>query len=162
MPFIAQRRAAVLLVLSAMLCGNSAGLLAQQAPATLSAREADDAAVSGRLVLIDIRSPDEWRETGIPASAHAITMHQDQQSFLSELAAATGGSKSAPIALICAVGNRSANLQAWMRQAGYTNVSDVSEGMIGGRRGPGWLRTGLPTRPWRPGGSAPVASKPNP
>ncbi len=104
--------------------------------------------MSGALVLLDIRSPDEWRETGVPASGHAITMHQPQARFLAELAAATGNSKTTPIALICAVGGRSATLQRWLTQAGYTAVSDVSEGMIGSTKGPGWIKSGLPTRTW--------------
>lgn len=133
---------------------------AQQSPIKLTASEANAAALARQIVLIDIRTPDEWRETGVAASAHAITMHQKQEEFLRELAAVTGGSTSAQIALICAVGNRSANLQAWLRRAGYTNVSDVAEGMIGGPRGVGWIKSGLPLRQWLPGRSAPSANSP--
>lgn len=157
---IARRRAVLSLLFVGLFFSIGSVVLAQSAPLKMSVREANEAALAGKLVLIDIRTPDEWRETGLPVSAHAITMHQDQQTFLRELAAATGGSKSAAIALICAVGNRSANLQAWMRNAGFSNVTDVAEGMIGGRRGAGWVRSGLPVRPWRPGESAPANSQP--
>ena len=123
--------------------------------AVLSSREAHAKAVAGDLVLIDIRTPDEWRETGVPASGHTITMHQSQQTFLRELGDAVGGSRQRPIALICAVGNRSAFLRGWLRRAGFENVIDVSEGMIGGRRGPGWIKSGLPLRRWSAGSTKP-------
>lgn len=60
-----------------------------------------------------------------------------------------------PIALICAVGNRSAFLQGWLRKAGFENVFDVSEGMIGGRLGAGWIKSGLPLRRWAAGATKP-------
>ena len=31
-----------------------------------------------------------------------------------------------------------------LRQAGYSGFIDVSEGMLGSARGPGWVATGLP------------------
>ena len=114
----------------------------------LGAREAHAAALAGQVVLVDIRTPAEWRATGVPASGHAITMHQAPEAFLREISAATSGSKSRPIALICATGNRSALIQTILRQAGYTDVADVAEGMSGGRRGDGWIKAGLPVRTW--------------
>jgi rhodanese-related sulfurtransferase len=130
--------------------------LAQNAtPERMTAQVAHNAAIAGDIVLLDIRSPEEWRETGLPASGFAVTMHQSKESFLAEVAAAAGGSKTKSIALICATGNRSARMQDWLRQAGYTSVADVSEGMVGGTRGTGWLRSGLPIRRWSPGKTAP-------
>lgn len=145
------RRAALALAIVALataLAAPAGPAWSQALPPNLSAADAHAAAVAGRVVLIDIRTPQEWKETGVPASAHAITMHQTQEGFLSALAAATNGSKAAPIALICAVGNRSANLSGWLRRAGYTAISDVGEGMLGGSRGRGWIKAGLPVRPW--------------
>ena len=37
--------------------------------ATLSVREAHEQAKAGKLLLIDIRRPDEWRDTGVPEGA---------------------------------------------------------------------------------------------
>jgi rhodanese-related sulfurtransferase len=84
-------------------------------------------------------------------------MHQNQRTLLQALDDAVEGSRRRPIALICAVGNRSAFLQGWLRKAGFENVFDVTEGMVGGRRGAGWIKTGLPVRRWVPG-----ATKPHP
>ena len=120
-------------------------------PPVMSAREAHAKALAGELVLVDIRAPDEWRKTGVAASGYAITMHQDQATFMRQLAEATGGSRQKPVAVICAVGNRSAFLQGKLKQAGFENVIDVAEGMIGGRRGIGWINSGLPLRLWAPG-----------
>jgi rhodanese-related sulfurtransferase len=112
----------------------------------LAPAEAHAKAVAGDLVLVDIRTPDEWRETGVPATAHAISMHQDAPRLLAALAQATGGNLSKPLALICRTGNRSSHLQAELQKAGYTNILNVAEGVVGGPFGQGWLKAGLPVR----------------
>jgi rhodanese-related sulfurtransferase len=121
----------------------------------MSARESHAKAAAGELVLIDIRSPEEWRETSVPASAHAITMHQDHKTFMMQLGTATGGMREKHVALICATGGRSAALQVRLRRAGFANVTNVAEGVLGGRNGPGWIKSGLPLRRWAPGLEAP-------
>lgn len=108
--------------------------------------EAHARAQAGEIVLVDIRTPEEWKETGVPATAHAITMHQDPRRFVQQVLAAMGGDRTRPVALICRTGNRSSILQAEMRRAGFTNVADVGEGMAGSRHGKGWLKSGLPIR----------------
>ena len=112
----------------------------------ISAAEAFAAASAGELVLVDIRTPQEWRETGIGAPAHAISMHG--ADFFDRLAELIGPDRSRAIALICATGGRSAFMQFHLRGRGYTNVQDVGEGMLGGRSGPGWIRAGLPIKPY--------------
>ena len=114
--------------------------------AVLDPQTAHAKAEAGEIVLVDIRTPEEWRETGVPASAHAITMNQQPAAFLAALGSVAGTDKTKPIALICRTGNRSAHLAAELRKAGFKNISDVAEGVAGGRNGPGWLRGGLPVR----------------
>lgn len=114
----------------------------------LEVRQAHSRAKAGEIVLIDVRRPSEWRASGVPASGHAITMHQDGRRFVSQLLAATGGDKARPLALICATGGRTTWLQARLRQAGFTNLINVTEGMMGSRYGAGWLKKGLPVRQW--------------
>lgn len=118
--------------------------------------EAHARARAGEIVLVDIHTPDEWKETGVPASAHAITMHQDPRAFTQKLLAVMGGDRTRPVALICRTGNRSSNLQAEMRKAGFTRVVDVGEGMAGSRHGKGWLKSSLPIRRGVDVTSAPV------
>lgn len=101
-------------------------------------------ALAGDLLLIDIRDPTEWRETGIGDIALPISVHVP--GFLPTLDAAMGGDKGRAIALICAAGSRSAMIASQLAAHGYGNVADVGEGMSGSVAGPGWLRRGLPVK----------------
>ena len=119
------------------------------APARLSAAEAHEKAAADQLILIDIRSPKEWRDTGIGASATPISMHLP--GFMEKIAKATGGDTSRPVAVICAAGGRSTVIAPKLEKAGYTSIYNVAEGMLGGRYGKGWIPSGLPLKPYSPG-----------
>ena len=110
--------------------------------AKLTVAQAHQAAANGEVVLVDIRTPREWAQTGVPEGAHAIDMRRDD--FLAALSQVAGTDKGRPIAVICARGVRSARLSRALTEAGYTNIVDVPEGMLGSGAGPGWLKTGLP------------------
>ena len=69
-------------------------------------------------------------------------MHE--RGFEQQLFAARDLAAGRPVALICATGGRSAQLLAALKRAGYSGFIDVSEGMLGSRRGPGWIARGLP------------------
>jgi rhodanese-related sulfurtransferase len=103
-------------------------------------------ASKGEIVLVDVRRPSEWRQTGIPASGQPITMHQSGEKFLADLLAATGGRRDKPLALICATGGRTSWLLPRLKKAGFTKVYNVAEGMHGSRYGDGWLKQGLPIK----------------
>lgn len=106
-------------------------------------------AQQGAIFLIDIRTPREWRATGIGEGAHPIDMrHED---FVQALELLTEGNRAAPVALICARGVRSARLSNQLTQAGFTNIIDVPEGMLGSAAGPGWVRAGLPVTDYEEG-----------
>ena len=81
----------------------------------LEVSQAHARAKAGEIVLVDVRRPSEWRASGVPASGHAITMHQNGVLFLAKLLAATGGDKTRPLALICATGGRTTWLQPRLR-----------------------------------------------
>lgn len=104
---------------------------------------AHEGARKGAFVLVDIRRPDEWKRTGVGEGAYPIDMRRED--FTTELLGITGGDKSAPVALICARGVRSRRLAARLTEAGFTNIIDVPEGMMGSGAGPGWIKSGLPT-----------------
>jgi len=110
----------------------------------LTVSEAHTSATGGQIFLIDIRRPDEWQNTGVGEGAYPIDMRR--KDFIAALDEVTGGDKSAPVALICARGVRSARLSNRLTEAGYTNIIDVPEGMLGSPAGPGWLQSGLPVR----------------
>jgi len=109
---------------------------------TLSAQEAFNGANEGTLTLIDIRTPGEWARTGVGTGAIPIDMRAPD--FLDQLMQNVDGNPNAPIALICATGGRSSRLAKALTTAGFTNILDVSEGMMGSRAGPGWISQGLP------------------
>jgi rhodanese-related sulfurtransferase len=118
----------------------------QATASVLSPQEAAAQAATGSRVLVDVRTPEEWRETGIPAPARAITMHQSRARFIAELDAALGGDRTRPLAIICRTGNRTGRLAPELRALGFSNVADVAEGTVGGANGPGWIKAGLPLR----------------
>ena len=101
------------------------------------------------LLLLDVRSPGEWRQTGIPEGARPVTIHDPRglPGFIDAVTAATGGDRERPIALICAAGVRSTLAQKALVGAGFTDVLNVKEGFFGSPNGPGWLKRGLPVAP---------------
>lgn len=110
--------------------------------AALAVEQAYAQATQGRVLLVDIRRPDEWRRTGVAAGAVPLDMRRgDFEQALDELAQ---GDRNRRIALICARGVRSAHLSNRLTQAGFTQVLDVPQGMLGSSAGPGWLAQGLP------------------
>jgi rhodanese-related sulfurtransferase len=122
---------------------------AEASPETIvDAAMAHERARAGEIVLVDVRRPSEWKSSGVPASGHAITMHQDGAQFLAKLRQAAAGNLARPIALICATGGRTTWLLPHLQKAGFTNVLNVAEGMFGSTHGKGWLKHGLPVRRW--------------
>lgn len=112
----------------------------------LSATEAFEAHARQEITLVDIRRPEEWRQTGVAVGAERINMVHPQglQGFAQTLYDRVGRDLDAPIVLICRTGSRTGRLQPILTEMGFTNVSHVPEGMIGSRAGPGWIARGLP------------------
>ncbi len=115
----------------------------------LSAPEAHARALAGKLLIIDVRSPAEWRQTGVAKGARPVTIHDPDGAagFLKAMLAAVGGDKTRPIAIICARGARSARANRFLQAKGFTRVHDMSEGMLGRGSQPGWIARGLPVVP---------------
>ena len=95
--------------------------------------------------IVDIRTPAEWRQTGIIQGAIPIMFFDEQgnydvRKFLQELNKRVDTSK--PFAIICHVGNRSAIVADFLsKQLGYT-VIDLVGGMDEAKR------RGLPMTPY--------------
>ncbi len=109
---------------------------------TLTAPEALAAVEAGRLVLVDVRRPDEWAATGIAKGAVPIDMRRDD--FVEAVSAALQARPGQPVAFICARGVRSRRVTEMMRALGGVEIVDIPEGMLGSSAGPGWLERGLP------------------
>jgi rhodanese-related sulfurtransferase len=129
--------------LAALLLMFSIAMPASAGP-ELTAPEALAAAQTGKVRLIDIRTPAEWRETGTAPGAGRVDFYRGPQHVLQYLDQETQGDKNAPIALICRTGNRTSQLQKYLQHLGYKQVWNVKEGMQGSSAGPGWLKRGLP------------------
>ena len=115
----------------------------------LSAPEAYARVEVGKMTLIDIRRPEEWRQTGVAKDARRINMeHPDGLiAFLRQVAVEVKGDGNAPIGLICRTGNRTTYIQQVMQEVGFTQVYNIQEGMAGSAAGPGWIARGLPVEP---------------
>jgi rhodanese-related sulfurtransferase len=127
--------AAMLLVLTTTLAWGQSKI---DAPTAL------DLAKKGEIVLVDIRRPSEWQETGVASVARPITMHED--GFVAKLEKLIKANPGKKVALICAGGVRSARMQSILSNMGVTDAIDVTEGMMGNGDKPGWIARGLPVR----------------
>ncbi|WP_204115724.1 rhodanese-like domain-containing protein [Shimia biformata] len=108
----------------------------------LSATRANVMIEAGELILIDIRRPDEWEATGVAKGAWPLDMRQ--QAFGGWLIETIARNPDRRIAIICRTGNRSGQLQTILKKNNINDVLDVSEGMVGGPNGKGWIASGLP------------------
>ena len=110
-----------------------------------SVLEFKDAQQKGQLI-IDIRRPEEWAETGILEGAQTITaftesgaLHPDFQRKFFPLI----GDENTPVYLYCRTGNRTGTLgNALVNQVGLRNVTHLKTGIVG------WKKDGLITVPY--------------
>lgn len=141
------------LLITAVLAVGSVGITTQFFPVSaqdatpngveiMTSDVAYEAAKSGDIILVDIRRPDEWQATGIGEGAVALDMREE--SFVNSLVSLRETYPDKLIALICRTGNRSGNVVSVLAGQNFPGLVDVSEGMVGGRNGPGWLARGLP------------------
>ena len=125
-----------------------AALLAAGTPLRADVTPVDNAALK-RLMqrgvpIIDIRTPEEWRETGIIEGSRLLTFFDaqgryDVRAWLSELAT-IASFRDDPFALICDSGGRSAMVSHFLdAQLGYRHVFDVPGGIAQ------WTAEGRPT-----------------
>ncbi len=112
----------------------------------LSAPDAQRLSVAGELTLIDIRTPEEWRQTGVAQGAKLVNMVHPggADGFVSEILKRVDGDADAPIGLICRTGNRTTQIQRLLVSRGLSQVYNITEGMVGSSAGPGWIKRGLP------------------
>lgn len=115
----------------------------------ISAPEAQALADSGRAILIDIRTPEEWRTTGVPAGAKRADASQKDgpAGFLHDVLEIVADRRDVTLVLICRTGNRTARARAFLLSKGFAEVYHVKEGVAGSEAGPGWFKRGLPVEP---------------
>lgn len=97
----------------------------------------------GGALLVDVREPSEWAQTGMPMDAVGISV--SRSDFVAEVLKASGGDKSKPVAVFCRSGSRSVKAANALVEAGFTNVTNVGDGWIGREGvGAGWGASDLP------------------
>lgn len=121
----------------------SPSVIAQQAAVrTLTSAEY---AAGPSSTLIDVREPAEWIATGVPAGAKTISL--SNPDFVAAVEVELGSDKTRPVAVICRAGNRSVRAADALAAAGFTNVTNIADGMLGRDDvGPGWLGSNLATQ----------------
>ena len=115
--------------------------LAQESP-DISDTEAYARQQAGEMIIVDIRTPPEWQQTGIAKGALKIDL-QDPE-FIDKLVQLRTENQDKEIALICASSNRSGQAQRALSQAGFDRLYSVYGGMTGNGQVDGWIADGLP------------------
>ncbi len=93
----------------------------------------DQAMLEGsEMVVVDIRTAPEWRQTGVVKGSHCITFFElhgnyDAEGFLKKMDAL--GGKEQLIGLICRTGSRTSQVAHFMAQKGY-NVKNLDGGVM--------------------------------
>jgi rhodanese-related sulfurtransferase len=108
-----------------------------QGPSAEKLKEAAQRIADGSAVLVDVREPSEWAETGVAEPAYLLSRSSleegsgEWRSFLEQ-------NKSREILLICRTGNRAGQIARALTQQGIhaTNLGGFSA----------WKKAGLPTR----------------
>lgn len=113
----------------------------------LSAPQALQKAELGEIVILDIRSREEWKETGIAAVAIPVSMHEGD--FLQKFEQIKADNQGKEIAIICATGGRTKWLQAELKKRKLGTVIDISEGMMGNGKAAGWIKRGMPIKKFK-------------
>lgn len=108
----------------------------------ISVREAHERAKAGDVVLVDIRTPEEWADTGVPSDAIRLDMRE--AAFEAKLAGLRAANPGKEIALICRTANRTARVQDILAARGWTGLINVKGGLLGNPTDKGWLDEGLP------------------
>ncbi len=129
------RRILIALLLAAM----PTLAVAQQ---VMTPRQAYDHVTAGKAVLVDIRTPEEWKETGVPKGALRLDM--TRPDFVTKLDEVRRANPDKDIALICRTSNRTSYVQKALVERGWKNVIDVRGGLAGDRTTRGWAAEGLP------------------
>ena len=123
------------------------GAIGARAQPDISAPQAFERMKQGGLLIIDVRTPEEWRETGVIPGARRVDFYRGPQTLLKFVLETVGGDRNAPIAFVCHSGSRSIQAQKYLQSQGFTQVYNLKEGMAGSAAGPGWLNRPLPVEP---------------
>ena len=86
---------------------------------------------SHNLIVLDVRTDEEWREGHIEGASHIYVGHLEEQLDMIP--------DDCPVAVVCSVGNRGSLAASILRRAGHENVFNVLGGMMA------WNKAGYKT-----------------
>lgn len=114
--------AAALIVLAIAGCSSpttaeTAGVVKQVTPQSVAERLPQD--LANGVILLDVRTPEEWAQDGHIEGATLIPLQELSARAEQELP------KDAEIIVYCRTGNRSAQAAGYLVDAGYTSVADM-------------------------------------
>lgn len=96
------------------------------------------------VMVVDIRRPEEWRETGVIPGSQLLTAFDSRGQFNAEFSSEFEAlvDRDEEVIIICQSGNRSTALsRALAERAGYTGVYNASGGIVS------WIDRGNQTAP---------------
>ena len=109
---------------------------------TVNPDTAHQMVLEGSAVLVDVRTPHEWRSTGVASNAKLLSLRD--QDFEAKAASLLRGKPDARLAFICRTGGRSRTAASKLADFGLDTVFNVDEGMLGKQAGEGWIARQLP------------------
>lgn len=131
---------------------GAASLLVAAVAAAAGVVDIDDAELARLMAkgvpVIDIRTPAEWKETGILPGSHPLMYFDergraDPQAWIAQASAIAKPGE--PVILFCRSGNRSKQAADYLVQkAGYTQVYNARGGILS------WSKSGRPLQPAAP------------
>lgn len=124
------------------LLAAAASARAQGALPSVSVHEASARLAAGKSVLVDIRRPEEWAETGVAAGAVKLDMTADD--FLPKLQSLMKANPDKDIDIICRTANRTTFVQSELAKRGWKGIVNVRGGMAGRAPDIGWIGARLP------------------
>lgn len=95
-----------------------------------------------KVALVDIRTPEEWKETGIVEGSHLLTFFDKNgryniDAWMNDFEKIAN--KNQPVILICRTGNRTTTVSNFLdKKMGYHTVYNVKKGILD------WIKTGNP------------------
>ena len=101
--------------------------------ASVKDEEASQALLDSKIPIVDIRTPGEWKETGLLQGSIPIMLFDekgkyDLNDFLQKLNSAVDTKK--PFALICRTGSRTKILAAFLSQKMNYDVVNIKSGIV--------------------------------
>lgn len=90
-----------------------------------------------KIPIIDIRTQQEWRETGTVPGSHLITFYKedktfDEEKFMKQLQLVVN--KEDKFAILCRSGNRSNRVSRFLNSKGYIHVINLAGGIKMGKK----------------------------